>query len=89
MSDLTWKCETCGLVHPIEHEGMFCGMCMTMVACMSCERDNKHACAPKVLDKMRFHIGEGATVAERAYRRGWNDAITNAVRWFRGEINIR
>jgi hypothetical protein len=36
---LTWTCRACKLVHPIDHEGMFCGICLDMVACVGC----KHA----------------------------------------------
>jgi hypothetical protein len=36
-------------------------------------------CLDCLLRPLRFHDGEGDTVAEKAYRRGWNDALRNAI----------
>lgn len=41
---LSWTCRVCGDIHPADHEGMFCGVCMDMVACVSCERAFNQQC---------------------------------------------
>lgn len=43
-SPLTWSCVVCSEVHPVDHEGMFCGLCQAMVACVRCERAFKGQC---------------------------------------------
>lgn len=43
-SPLTWSCVVCDEVHPVDHEGMFCGLCQAMVACVRCERAFKGQC---------------------------------------------
>ncbi len=54
---LEWTCLVCGVVHPIDHEGMFCGRCMRMVACVRCERRaHEHKCEPAVITQVAAHF---------------------------------
>lgn len=44
---LTWTCSVCAVVQPADHEGLFCGTCRLMGACMSCERQFTGQCHSK------------------------------------------
>lgn len=42
--ELRWRCVVCNVEHPVDHEGMWCGVCAEMVCCIGCERAFKAQC---------------------------------------------
>ncbi len=42
--ELTWTCVVCNVTHPVDHAGLFCGVCKIMAACCGCELTFKGQC---------------------------------------------
>jgi len=64
----TWTCRACGCVHPWDHEGMWCGTCGDMVACVGCERKpHEHDSGSVIAERIRETFSPDANGIPRTF----------------------